>query len=227
MLRQVSPRRAPVICRAHCFLPVKHWDAHTASKQHKTSLQRVKQEQEKERAKARRDQERHEAAGPSSKRQRVEATDTSSAAGPSETSGPAQEATVAVDSELDAFLSSLNDEPPEVTPAEKARKPYKVSEQESQTTYEAAPAPFQRSRKPQAGAGQDEEAGEEEEEEEEESEAARRARLAREEREEIMDRLEEETRAQEDADERVQHLRARLEAVKRLRAQRQRHGTNQ
>jgi zinc finger protein 830 len=75
-------------------------------------------------------------------------------------------------------------------------------------------------------------------EEEEETEAERHARAQREEREEIIDRLEEETRAQwvsrfkeqkreaeitiirEDADDRVQTLKAKLEAVKRQRRER-------
>ncbi|PAV16607.1 coiled-coil domain-containing 16 [Pyrrhoderma noxium] len=63
--------------------------------------------------------------------------------------------------------------------------------------------------------GQQEEAGKEEDEEETEEE--KRARKEREERELIMDRLIEEERLQEEADERVGLLKARVEALKRAR----------
>lgn len=258
-------------------LTVKHWDAHTASKQHKTSLQRIKQEQDKEKERAkdrssaggkakRRDvaaadeyTDVSEAGPSSSKRQRVEGKDPSDPQTASRMITTSNQETNgggggggAVDSELDAFLSSLNetestsDAQGETGTAStvaaaatsNARKPYKLSEQESQTTYEAAPAPFHRPMKSKkmAVSGGEEDGGEqegdtaavsagadqEEEEAQEESEATRRARLALEEREEIMDRLEEESRAQEDADQRVMQMKARLEAVKKLREERQR-----
>ncbi|WFD24031.1 hypothetical protein MEQU1_002728 [Malassezia equina] len=59
--------------------------------------------------------------------------------------------------------------------------------------------------------------------EQEESQAEQRARLDREAREEILARIEEEQRAQEDADERVQHLRTRLARIKQARQRRAEH----
>ena len=53
-----------------------------------------------------------------------------------------------------------------------------------------------------------------------ETEEEKRERLAREEREEIMDRLLEEERAQEEADSRVELLKHKVEALKRAREER-------
>lgn len=126
-----------------------------------------------------------------------------------------------VDAELDDFLSSLSAipdvpvEPASTAPANKSR--YKPSQPETQTHYESAPIinappptkstaissgataasnPFAGKLTKKVDIGPALPANDVAEEIEEETEAERRAREQREEREEIMDRLEEEQRAQ-------------------------------
>jgi zinc finger protein 830 len=98
------------------------------------------------------------------------------------------------DEELDSFLASLAEPEPETTEPEPAptaatQKTIKKSAYRDiipgQASYEAAPV---------RNIPKDQEP--EPEQEVQETEAEKRARLAREEREEIMDRLEEEERAQ-------------------------------
>jgi zinc finger protein 830 len=128
-------------------------------------------------------------------------------AGPSTVSAPAAVSTTAVagppqptgDDELDAFLFSIaQPEPEQTAPASTSTSEYSIVARgprkgvpaykeliPGQASYEAAPV------KIVAG-----ESAEEEEAEPEETEAEKRDRLAREEKEEIMGRLEEEERAQ-------------------------------
>ncbi|KAG7558292.1 hypothetical protein FFLO_02762 [Filobasidium floriforme] len=241
-----------------CVVSVKHWSAHTASKQHRTSLQRVKAEEDKAAAKAAKRRKPDPVSaqdvmeeGPAAvsgndaddeerqtKRSKVDGL---------KTSGQAAPAPAIVDDELDSFLSSIAgiaaDPGPssasDSNPRPATKKAYKPSQPEAPTLYEAAPTLFvpdngstitaapTSASNPFAGrlTAQTEgpvlpDAGVVEPEEEEETEAERHARAQREEREEIIDRLEEETRAQEDADDRVQTLKAKLEAVKRQRRER-------
>lgn len=211
----------------------KHWDAHQVSKQHKTSLQRIRQEEAAAAAAARKKEGKKRQAvddvpmeGPTVEDVAPAAAEdgdrgmkrvrTDDVAGPVDT--PTTDTTV--DRELDLFLSSLSaipDIPAEPTPAAPANKSkYKTSQPETQTHYESAPVinapPPTKSTAISSGAtaASNPFAGklvkkvdigpalptEEVEEEEEETEAERRAREQREEREEIMDRLEEEQRAQ-------------------------------
>lgn len=143
---------------------VKHWAAHTASKQHKTSLQRVRAEEAKAAAKAQKRRKvevgpadvadaggegpalppgmqrgDENAEGPARKKARI--------AEPSGGSGAPPVPPAPVDDELDSFLSSIASLPaePAETPqasgaATKSRKSYKPSEPETQTSYEAAPS---------------------------------------------------------------------------------------
>lgn len=129
-------------------------------------------------------------------------------AGPSTVSAPAAVSTTAVagppqpttgDDELDAFLFSIaQPEPEQTAPASTSTSEYSIVARgprkgvpaykeliPGQASYEAAPV------KIVAG-----ESAQEEETEPEETEAEKRERLAREEKEEIMGRLEEEERAQ-------------------------------
>lgn len=137
----------------------KHWDAHQVSKQHKTSLQRIRQEEAAAAAAARKKEGKKRQAvedvpmtGPSVEdvlapaaeadgvdrgTKRVRTQDT---AGPVDV--PAN--TTSVDAELDSFLSSLSAIPAEVsaepTPAATVNKSkYKPSQPETQTFYESAP----------------------------------------------------------------------------------------
>jgi len=217
---------------------VKHWAAHTASKQHRTSVQRVKTEEEKAAAKA---VKRRKPDGPS-----AEIDIPSVPSGPTEavqTDNVQEVPSIAkkakreqvmdnimptagtVDDELDSFLSSLAATVSELPAAPEtlnqqasgskpAKKPYKPSQAETITQFEAAPmliipdgdgtiaAAPSAATNPFAGRlapdieGPVVSLGALEEEDAEETEADRQARLEREEREEIMDRLEEETRVQ-------------------------------
>ncbi|GHJ83668.1 hypothetical protein NliqN6_0070 [Naganishia liquefaciens] len=238
-----------------CGVLAKHWDAHQVSKQHKTSLQRIRQEEaaaaaaaaRKKEGKKRQAVDEAPMTGPTvedvpagAEADRGKRVRTDDAPGPVDTS-PANSL---VDAELDDFLSSLSaipDIPAETEPPVPANKSrYKPSQPETQTHYESAavlnaPPPTKSTAiSSGATAASNPFAGKltkkvdigpalpaedvTEEAEEEETEAERRAREQREEREEIMDRLEEEQRAQEEADERVQSLKARLELVKKRRA---------
>lgn len=205
---------------------VNQWDAHLLTKQHRQAVARVKKEEEKdarkrERAaadegKRKRVKVEEEAATP-----KEESTPTSnlpagffSAGGPSvgdevdveeevekpqeapapaPAPAPAETAGSGVDEDLDAFLSSLAEPdgasapgeaaPTPAAPAAKKRSTYKDIP-EGVASYSAAPVLTNG------------EAEEEEEPEAEETPAERRARLAREEREEIVQRMEDEQRAQ-------------------------------
>ncbi|OCF34353.1 hypothetical protein I316_03867 [Kwoniella heveanensis BCC8398] len=279
---------AGVLRCAICAVPVKQWDAHLLTKQHRTSVSREKAEREKAqaqaaaKAQAQSSKSKRAAEGPASasngsgvgeeslsKRARISKAENGSSfssgsalpagffsagngpltlhasddedegddqqeAGPSSTSA----LTVAAasgppaptgDSELDDFLSSLNQDdnanssaaplstaPTTVsapTTAAGRRKTYKEVIP-GQASYEAAPVRIVQDPPSAEGAnGQQQE----EEAELEESEQERRERLEREEREEIVRRLEEEERAQEDADSRVASLKARMEMIKRRR----------
>ncbi|WWC92673.1 uncharacterized protein L201_007632 [Kwoniella dendrophila CBS 6074] len=244
-----------------CAVPVKQWDAHLLTKQHRTSVQREKAEQQKlAQAKLKSNSKRSlpvEASannGQSPKRSKIiqkeenddDDDDDEEGAGtgglpagffssgnrpkspspspePETTAGPSIPSKTVPpeptgDSELDDFLSSLNndDTAPTVisTTATKQqqskggiRKTYKEIIP-SQTAYEAAPVKIIQP---------DQQQQTEEPEEEEESEQERKERLEREEREEIVRRLEDEERAQEDADSRVASLKARMEMLKKRR----------
>jgi zinc finger protein 830 len=216
-------------------LVVKHWAAHTASKQHRTSLQRVKADQEKAAAKAAKrrkpvqTQDENNASveeeGPALP---IDENDSEPAKKKTRTDAPSSVPNPVIDAELDSFLSSLSALPtlpseiPEPStstsnPKTQTKKPYKPSQQETQTAYESAPSlilPNTSSISAAPSAASNPFAGRltvqediegpvvptaedgAEDEEEEETEPERRARLEREEREEIMDRLEEESRAQ-------------------------------
>ncbi|ORY34652.1 hypothetical protein BCR39DRAFT_585618 [Naematelia encephala] len=234
-----------------CAVPVKQWDAHILTKQHRTSVAR-------EKALAERASTKRAAAeqGGNMKRQKVGSTSTggggvdglpagffssenqrniniSSTANdddeeaqeeeePSTTStttsrkdptliqpAPTLPAKTG-DADLDDFLASLAEPEPNPNP-----NPNPTLPGSSYTTtisgvasYEAAPI---------LNIVDTQTEVEERDPEPEETEAERRARLAREEREEIMGRLEEEERAQEDADDRVAALKARMEMIKKRR----------
>lgn len=111
-----------------------------------------------------------------------------------------------VDSEFDDFLASIASAPSDPTPSTKPSAPDEV---EGQTTFSSAPQlikPVDPSAPPP-----------DDEEEEEESPAELKKRLEREEREEIMGRLLEEEQAQEEAFERVDRMKDRLLALKKVR----------
>ncbi|KAJ9098503.1 hypothetical protein QFC20_005928 [Naganishia adeliensis] len=237
-----------------CGVLAKHWDAHQVSKQHKTSLQRIRQEEAAAAAAARKKEGKKRQAvedepmtGPSVEEVSEEA-DRGTKRVRTEDAGPVDVPVTnnTVDAELDSFLSSLSAIPAE-TPAEITSAPttttnkskYKPSQPETQTFYESAaitiaPPATKSSATISSGATAasnpfagrlvrnvdigPELPADDAEEEEEETEAERRAREQREEREEIMGRLEDEQRAQEEADERVQSLKAKLELVKKRRA---------
>ncbi|BEJ13518.1 hypothetical protein CspHIS471_0306920 [Cutaneotrichosporon sp. HIS471] len=217
-----------------CAVPVKQWDAHLLTKAHRQSVAREK----KEAAAVQKKRAAEDEAESSSKRAKISNTEDGEEEGrsklpagffsagnqpqPQEDEGEEEEEKEKekqpeADAELDAFLASLNDGPgsagttaapaPVRAPAQRKRRTYKEPEEDGVTSYSAAPQLVK-------------DKNEEEREatpESEETEAERRARLAREEREEVLARLEEEQRAQEDADARVDALKARMEALKKRR----------
>ncbi|OCF62111.1 hypothetical protein L486_01778 [Kwoniella mangroviensis CBS 10435] len=242
-----------------CAVPVKQWDAHLMTKQHRQSVAREKAEQEKAlKAKTKSKRPLSQSAdidgqgqgqgqpGESSKRAKTQPTHNeedddedesgrrvgglpagffSSSNQPkplsrSPSPEPQQSLQPTGDTELDDFLSSLNDDTPSSTAPITAqsqtkqingkRKTYKEIIP-SQTSYEAGPVRIAPPTK------DDQKDAVQEEEEPEESEQERKDRLEREEREEIVRRLEEEERAQEDADSRVASLKARMEMLKKRR----------
>ncbi|EKC99356.1 hypothetical protein A1Q2_06293 [Trichosporon asahii var. asahii CBS 8904] len=232
-----------IVCAVPADRKVKQWDAHLLTKQHRQSVQRERAEEAKRAAAAAKRKQAAEPEPETAKRQRVTEPEPeeeeddrpslppgffSSGNGPSvaeddeqESSAPPPKEEKKGDAELDAFLASLNDvdDAPAPTAAEqgetaktkatkKRRVGYKESEEDGVASISAAPVLIQRN-----------EAGEEKEPtpEPEETEQERRERLAREEKEEIIARLEEEQRAQEDADNRVLALKARMEALKKKR----------
>lgn len=201
---------------------VKQWDTHLLTKQHRQSAQREKAEEAKRAAAAAKRKQAAESEPETAKRQRVsepepEADDD----GPSLPAGffssgnkpnvadedaeveaptPPPKQEKKSDAELDAFLASLNDDDDAPAPTaadqgetaktkatKKRRVGYKESEEDGVASISAAPVLIQRN-----------EAGEEKEPtpEPEETEQERRERLAREEKEEIIARLEDEQRAQ-------------------------------
>ncbi|ORX37601.1 hypothetical protein BD324DRAFT_650171 [Kockovaella imperatae] len=224
-----------------CAVPVTQWDAHLLTKQHRTSVAREKASQAKASAKrpaedsSRSDMKRvktDKAAESSSSSSSLpigffdaprsgdggeDEEEDKEDERPQPTSAPP--AAVAVpskpeptgDLELDAFLSSLNEPDPELSqPApsssRRARQRDLSPSDLGVASYSAAPVRIvpETVKEPE----------EDEEPEPEETEAERRARLEREEKEEIMERLEAEQRAQEDADSRVEALKARMEMLK-------------
>ncbi|WVQ84447.1 hypothetical protein IAT38_006599 [Cryptococcus sp. DSM 104549] len=226
-----------------CATPVKQWDAHLLTKQHRTSVAREKAEKEKaERAKRPRaaeaegaskrakvqasaqDEDEGDASGPSGLPAGFFSAANKPAApaeaGPSASASPASAPAATGDAELDDFLSSLADDaPPPSTAIPSAPAATTAAAKRKGLSYkEIAPGQASYEAAPvrivQPG---EEEAGKVEEKEPEESEAERRERLEREEREEIVLRLEEEERAQEDADSRVTALKQRMEMLKKRR----------
>ncbi|KAK8849783.1 hypothetical protein IAR55_005119 [Kwoniella newhampshirensis] len=249
-----------------CAVPVKQWDAHLLTKQHRTSVARERAEQEK--AKSKRPAEDSGAGGGSGKRARTQvvsqgddsdnhdegptglpagffssgsrptaaSSSSESQAGPSTSTSPSASNPVSTpapapasltkakktgDVELDDFLSSLTEDvenlsaplaPPPTAAGKRKIATYKEVIP-GQASYEAAPVRNVESENSDANGG----AGEQTLEEPEETEAERRARLEREEREEIVARLEEEERAQEDADSRVTMLKQRMEMLRKKR----------
>ncbi|WRT69823.1 uncharacterized protein IL334_006814 [Kwoniella shivajii] len=254
-----------------CAVPVKQWDAHLLTKQHRTSVAREKSGKEREKEKEnsllaqKHKQSKRSAPTPlpessfpessssSSKRARVSrpdeeengepsglpagffsnkrqsrspsvsvSPDGEAEAGPSSTSLYQDNAKPTGDSELDDFLSSLNEDDPTSTATSiptastqastsanqgNRRKTYKEVIP-GQATYEAAPIKI---------TPVDQTQDQIVEEEPEESEQEKKERLEKEEREEIVKRLEDEERAQEDADSRVASLKARMEMLKKRR----------
>ncbi|WOO82164.1 Zinc finger protein [Vanrija pseudolonga] len=232
---------------AICAVPVNQWDAHLLTKQHRQSAAREKAQAEKAaKAKRRSEAEREEGAkrakveqegdsddddaGPSlpagffSAGNKPSVGEEEDAAGPTPPPAPAAPKPTG-DAELDDFLASLNDDDDDApapaqpaapaaaaAPARRKGLAYKKTEEApGVASYAAAPVLL-------ANGAANEDAAEPEPEEPEESEAEKRARLEREEREEIVARLEDEQRAQEDADSRVVALKARMEALKKRRA---------
>ncbi|TXT12995.1 hypothetical protein VHUM_01396 [Vanrija humicola] len=222
---------------AICAVPVNQWDAHVLTKQHRQSAAREKAQADKAKAKRRAEEEREAGV----KRAKVEHGGSDNDDGDDD-SGPAlpagffsagnkpsvggddeqEEAAPAPapaapapkptgDAELDDFLASLNDDDaPTTAPTRRKGLAYKKTEEApGVASYAAAPVLLN---------GDGAAAAEPEPEEPEESEAEKRARVEREEREEIVARLEDEQRAQEDADSRVVALKARMEALKKRRA---------
>ncbi|KAJ9102984.1 hypothetical protein QFC19_004541 [Naganishia cerealis] len=139
----------------------KHWDAHQVSKQHKTALQRVRQEEANAAAAAKKKEGKKRQAvedvmmvGPAAEEpkdivQGEETTDrgtkrirTNGGAEPSQ--GQSTGTPTTVDAELDSFLSSLSSLPaadpePAVTSTTTNKSKYKPSQPETQTFYESAP----------------------------------------------------------------------------------------
>ncbi|WWD20409.1 hypothetical protein CI109_104885 [Kwoniella shandongensis] len=237
-----------------CAVPVKQWDAHLLTKQHRTSVAREKAEQEKARSKRAAEdsaggggkrartaqtavpqEEEEEEDGPAglpagffSSGNRPTVAVTSDEPGPSSAPAPSVAAAAAPvpaqtgDAELDDFLSSLNSDVDTPSTSTIAVPPTAASKRKiatykevipGQASYEAAPVRIIPAEENPDGQG----GGAEAETEPEETEAERRARLEREEREDIVARLEEEERAQEDADSRVTMLKQRMEMLKKRR----------
>lgn len=132
----------------------KHWDAHQISKQHKTSLQRIRQEEVAAAAAARKKEGKKRQAvedvpmtGPSVEEVSEEADRGTKRVRTEDTAGPVDVPPTdnTVDAELDSFLSSLSAIPSEA-PAEITSAPtittnkskYKPSQPETQTFYESA-----------------------------------------------------------------------------------------
>lgn len=223
------------------MLPAPQWTAHVSSKQHRASLAREKDD-ERKRADRKRQQAESSSSSSSKKRKADpvagpsadEQGSSSSASGlpagffadPSAAPRPSSRSpsppppanlpaastvpaappkSTEVDSEFDDFLASIAFAPSDPTPSTKPSAPDEV---EGQTTFSSAPQlikPVDPSAPPP------------EDEEEEETPAELKKRLEREEREEIMGRLLEEEQAQEEAFERVDRMKDRLLALKKVR----------
>lgn len=214
------------------FRSVTQWTAHVSSKQHRASFAREKEEERK-----RADKKRAAAtAGPSDgKKRKVDGGSSAAAAAvaapagnlpagffadpaaapparsltppqvaPPAVAAPAMAPVEEVDGEFDAFLASIAAAPGTAA----GDKPSNEHEVEGQTTFSSAPVLVLPPSAEELVAQQ---------KVEEESEADRKRRLEREEREEIVARLEEEEQAQEEAFERVDRMKERLRALKKVR----------
>ncbi|KAJ9094986.1 hypothetical protein QFC21_005779 [Naganishia friedmannii] len=144
-----------------CGVLAKHWEAHQVSKQHKTSLQRIRQEEAAAAAAAKKKEGKKRQAvddvpmeGPIVEGEKVVVqeeetgdrntkrlrTKNDAEAGRGQQSGM----TTTLDAELDSFLSSLSSIPaaePESAPitTTTSKSKYKPSQPETQTFYESAP----------------------------------------------------------------------------------------
>jgi zinc finger protein 830 len=197
----------PLNPSAHRILhpPVKHWESHSASKQHRQALTRFKKIEDTVARKGaadvddrggkrrRLDDVASVDVGPS-----VEMTTTADDENIDEPPASAPSAPApAIDAELDSFLSSIaaditapnTTEEKTASAAPPRQKMYKPSQPETQVSYEAAPMRNLPANSQTTG-------GDDGKEEEEETEGDRRRREEREEKEEIMDRLMDEQRAQ-------------------------------
>ncbi|KAG8780051.1 hypothetical protein FRC12_023522 [Ceratobasidium sp. 428] len=223
------------------------WEGHVGSKAHRTQAARLRAEEEKERERKRKTAEEVETveidSDPEGKRRRVNEPEPSPVAPAQTTTGgfpadffsdPSRAPPVTgVDEDEDdadeimpppsaTNPSSLDDEFAAFAKAvlQPALKPTSADIYDQATTM-AEPELFNNTADgfPASitGAAADGEGAQEEPEEE--TEAQKRQRLEQEERELIMDRLRDEELAQEEADDRVARLKARLEAVRLERMQ--------
>ncbi len=159
---------------------VKHWESHSISKQHRQALARFNKidAAAAEAAAARkRTAEDNERGG---KRRKLDGAEVVAVAEP--VVAPAVMTPTPIDSELDSFLSSIADDV--AAPRDMPKNPYIPSQPPSQVSYESAPI----RNIPAVNVVEDEPV--------EETEGERRKREEREDKEEIMDRLMDEQRAQ-------------------------------
>lgn len=217
------PKTRALRCVACDYLAIKHeslWASHAASKSHRSNVSRVKGEEEAKEAKlisAKQTQASMTDEDTIGTNKRKDHEDVSGARQPDEDtkrikSSPKRFESGPIDAEWERFQR-------EVLNASSSSNGQAPLSTYANATIEVAP-----SLKPGINGRETEEPGEDEEEEEvttldkTETEAEKRARLEREEREEIIARLEEEQRLQDEADERVNALKNRFERLKQARA---------
>lgn len=210
------PKTRALRCLACNYLPIKHeslWASHTASKSHRSNVAQVRKKEEEQEEKERRTKNEQaesteEPAATGSKRKGeddVEETD-------NEEKDPAKRARkdpgeAQVDSEWERFQREVLNAP--TATQQPAFDSY------ADATIEVAPELI-RGINGLEGVD-DDEVEEEVEVKVKETDAEKRARLEREEREEILARFEEEQRVQDEADERVSALKDRLQRLRQAR----------
>ena len=210
------PKTRALRCLACNYLVIKHeslWASHAASKSHRSNAAQVRkteEEHEEQQKQQRRAAQVDNMDGTGGKRKGHEEEDQN---GDEEAAKRARKSETAqpVDAEWERFQREVLDAP-------------SAEQQPSLTSY--ADATIEVGPELRRAPGDDREEAEEEDEEEDEperankveTEAERRARLEREDREEILARFEEEQRVQDEADERVAALKSRFERLKQARA---------
>lgn len=211
------PKTRALRCSACDYQIVKHeslWASHTASKTHRSNVQAIKRREEEQ---ARRDAESsaisEKSTAPGKRKQEneqakeVQEVDTMKRAR-REGAGPSDEALSQIDSEWERFQAEVLDA--------SANGQSDDSKRYINAGATIEVEPMLKNQMDDDGVGEDEA------DELVETPAEKQARLEQEEREDIIARLEEEQRLQEEADERASALRARFEAMRRARGEKRR-----